>query len=283
MSEPNRKITSLVALLRQPRRLELAEVQRAAEFAFREAPESPKVFALKNRPGFGVRLGPLPLVVFSLERPYFKNIAEAADRISVFAAKRAVQAHAAWLSVDVVGEPPEIDQDVLYRMLGKLLAEFLQDDVLGIIRWPDGAIVGYDFSFIPFLREGKTAAVFHRGPPDRIIKAGANNAELTAATADARQRWGEFLAAFTNRRPQQGFGVKKAFTEDGRTEHMWVTVTRIEGSIIHGWLSNTPGMIKSLKARDPVQLSESEVEDWIYSDGKQNVGGFHAKVLKKRG
>jgi len=281
MSEEKKPIFSIVLLLRQPRQLDLAAVQRAVEFAYRGAPEPPKVVEIKKIPGFGILLGPLRLAVINADRPYFRDIAKAADRTGDMRGKLAIQQHTAWLSVDIAGEPPPMPPETMYKIIGKLIAEFIQDDVLGLIRRPDGPIIGYDFSFIPLLRMGRASEVFQRGAPDRVIKAKANDAELAAATAEARQRWSEFLAAFAKRYPQQGFAVKKAFVEDGRVEHMWVSVVSIEGPIIRGWLSNTPGMVKSLKFGDAVELSDTEVEDWMYTDGKQNVGSFQANVLRK--
>ncbi|MGA2231506.1 MAG: DUF2314 domain-containing protein [Tepidisphaeraceae bacterium] len=280
MAAPKKELISIALLLRKARSLDLQQAQRACDDAFRGAPAPPKVIQMKNHPGFGVILGPMRFAILNVDKPYFSDVAAAADHESNFPARMAIQEHTAWLSVDLVGEPPPVEREKIYGIIGTLIAEFLGDDVLGLIRLPNGPVVGYDFSFIPMLRNRNAAQVFRRGAPDRIIKARDKSEELAAAAAEARRRWPEFVAAYESRRPQQGFAIKKAFNGPEGTEHMWVTVECIAGSTIRGWLSNDPGIIKSLKSGDTVELSAAEIEDWIYTNGKDNVGGFQVKVLK---
>jgi uncharacterized protein YegJ (DUF2314 family) len=280
MAEEKKELISIALLLKQPKTIDQAAVQRAAEAAFRGAPEKPRTVPLPSGRGFGVALGPLRLGLLSVAQPYFKDVAKVADRVRDFAGRKAVQEHTAWLSVDLVGDPPPIDRSKVYGMIGCLIAEFLGDDVLGLMRLPAGPVIGYDFSFIPTFRNRRASEVFEKGSPDRLVKISANDEALLAATAEAKQRWPEFLSAFANRSPGQAFAVKKKFVDGKQIEHMWVEVKKIDGSTLHGLLSNIPQIIKSLKAHDPVTLSTDEVDDWIYTNGKTNEGGFQAKALK---
>ena len=63
---------------------------------------------------------------------------------------------------------------------------------------------------------------------------------------------------------------------------IWVNVVSIEGSIIPAGISKTLRVVKSPKLHDAVELTDGEVEDWICTDGAQNIGGFQAKVLRQR-
>jgi len=276
-----REHISIIALLKEPRQLDKATVQQAAECAFRDAPRKPQVIAIQNRPGFGVVLGPLRLAVINADQPYFRDATATANRVSHFPGRIAIQEHKAWLAIDLLGEPPPIDPPKLYGLIGSLLAEFLDPNVLGLIRAPDGRVIGYDFSFIPLFRTRKAFDAFEKGTPDRIVKVPAKSDELAAAAAEARRRWPEFVAAFADRYKGQGFGVKKMFIDGDLVEHMWVNVTTIAGTQIQGWLSNEPRIIKSLKLRDAVTLTHNEVEDWIFTNGTENVGGFQARVLRR--
>ena len=276
------KITSIVVLLKETKPVDLPRLQQAASDAFRGAPEPPQVIALPNGTHFGLKLGPLSLGIIQANTPYFKDAAKVADQLSDFAARRAVQEHQAWLSVDLVGESPISDPEAIYNWIGCLVAELLDDNAVGLIRLPGGPVIGYDLSLIPLLRHRKAQEAFLRQAPARITKAKADDAALAAAAAEARERLPEFMKAFANARKGQGFGVKKRFEVEGKIEHMWVTVTKIDGPIFHGWLSNDPQVIRSMKLRDPVSLNSDEVEDWIYTNGRENVGGFQAKVLTSR-
>jgi len=282
MSSPRKEFSSIALLLKQYRAIDQTKVQRAAEDAYFGSPQPPRAVAMKNAPvsSFGILLGPIRLAVMSVDGTYIEDIAKAADRISDTGAKLAMQTHRAWMSVDLMGDSGPMTPGQTYSIIGKLVAELLQPDVLGLIRLPDGAMVGYDFSQIPMFRNGRSAAVFERGTPDRPVNV-RNSPELEAAAAEARQRWPEFVAAHAKRKPRQGFAVKKKFVVAEKIEHMWVDVERIDGSTIHGWLANTPGIITSMKLRDPVVLSDTEIEDWMYSDGAQTFGGFQAKVIRK--
>jgi uncharacterized protein YegJ (DUF2314 family) len=282
MSTASKELVSIALLLRKYRAIDQAGIQHAAEAAFFGAPQPPRVAGLRNAPvsSFGVLLGPLRFAVLSVDGTYIKDIAKAADQISDAGAKLAMQQHAAWLSVDLIGDAGPLDREKIHSLIGQLVAELLQPDVLGLIRLPDAAMVGYDFSQIPLFRNRRAADVFRQGTPDRTVRVSASP-ELDAAAAEARQRWPEFLSAYANRKPKQDFAVKKKFVADEKAEHMWVSVSGIEGSTIHGWLSNTPGIIKSMKYRDPVVLSDAEVEDWMYTDGAATIGGFQAKVIRK--
>src|SRR5579862_2064172 len=149
--ETKKELVAIAMLLKQPRPMDVVKVQRAAEAAFREAPVAPKVVALKSGNGFGILLGPMRLGVLCVSGPYFKDIANAADRVANFAGKQTIQQSTAWMSVDLIEAPPQLEREMIYTILGTLVAELLKDkhDVLGLVRLPGGPVVGYDPSFIP--------------------------------------------------------------------------------------------------------------------------------------
>ena len=74
--------------------------------------------------------------------------------------------------------------------------------------------------------------------------------------------------------------VKAPFaTDDGGTEWMWVEVVSWNGKIITGVLQNEPYYIKSLKAGARVEVSESELFDYIHRLGKKETGNETSKLL----
>ncbi|MCZ2341180.1 MAG: DUF2314 domain-containing protein, partial [Bacteroidales bacterium] len=75
----------------------------------------------------------------------------------------------------------------------------------------------------------ETASVPDASLTDSIALIADNDAELTAATAEAVERFGEFLTRFEHRRPGDTFAVKVPFTDDYGREYMWVMVTAVDG------------------------------------------------------
>ena len=280
MATAPQQITAIALLLAKPKSLDQETVQRAADFAFHGAPQPPTATAIAGKPLFRVALGPLQLGVINVPQPYFKDAGAIANQISNVAGRMAANQHKAWLSVDLIGQST-LAPDVVLGPIGQLLAEFCDESALGLMRLPRGPIIGYDFSFIPMLRGRRAAQVFSRGNPDRTVNAPADSEALRRATQEARERWPEFVAAFQVRRAGEGFAVKKAFRNEGKVEHMWIDVTAIEGETIRGRLANEPKHIPFLKIKDPTTAQLDEVEDWLYMRGKEQVGGFQARALKR--
>ncbi len=278
------ELVSIALLLKKPEKLDLARVESAAVAGFRGAPEPPKVIPVgppaNDRQMFGLILGPLVLGVIQSHAPYVTDAGAAADRISNFPARIAMQSHTAWLSVDRMRDCA-LPDEIVYGMIGRLLAEFLGDNTAGMILLPAKKLIGYDFSFIPLFRNGRALEAFKREVPDRVVNVEPSSA-LEAATEEAKTRWPEFVLAFEKRQRGQGFAVKKQFTIDGQIEHMWVRVDSLDGDQIVGALANSPQIVKGLKLNDPVELRFEEIEDWIFSSGRQNFGGFQAKVIQQQ-
>ena len=283
MAKNDEPIFSIVMLLSNPYDLTLDEVERAAECAFEVLFNGEnRIIHVPNSPMFVVRMPAMTLGVINVDKPYFTDIAQAADATRDVAAKMAIQQHRAWLSVDIMGDPSRVDRTEGYSAIGQLLAEFVQDGTLALVCTQTGQIVGYDACFRQLLQSGNALEVFKLGSVDRVIDTPADDPELASATKEALRRWPEFLQAFANRTPQQGFGVKKKFIEGDEVEHMWVEVLSIDGERLHGRLSNEPRSIRLMALGDPVSLKAGEIEDWLYTEGQRMVGGFQVSVLEKR-
>jgi hypothetical protein len=167
MSASGNKFSSIVLLLQQPRKLDLDTVRKAAESAFCKTGQPVKIAEAKKAPGFHVFLGPMPLAVINFDQPYFRDVARAAESTPIFPARQAILQHKAWLSADFAADVPPGINGMEYNMLGKLIAAFMQEDVLGILRTPDGPIIGYHSSVIPFFAAGHANDIFRRASPDR--------------------------------------------------------------------------------------------------------------------
>jgi uncharacterized protein YegJ (DUF2314 family) len=118
---------------------------------------------------------------------------------------------------------------------------------------------------------------------DTTVAVPGDDAEMAAAEAEAKRRWPEFVTAFGRKHPLQGFAVKIPLaTAHQSWEHTWVEVLSLDGQTISGKLANEPHDLPGKNFGDPVTVDVGSVEDWIYQDGREMVGGFTSKVLQAR-
>ena len=113
-----------------------------------------------------------------------------------------------------------------------------------------------------------------------------DSAFLAEIKSQAQAELSRFIELFGQRvaNPGYRFSVKAPLTEDGKTEHMWIRVSTLEGSNISGRLANAPAILKSVKLGDTVQCAQEQIEDLVITDEQNKVvlGGFHAKYLERR-
>jgi uncharacterized protein YegJ (DUF2314 family) len=125
----------------------------------------------------------------------------------------------------------------------------------------------------------KLPTVSPNGAP--LVHAKVDDPRLAAATAEARRRWPEFVAAYKNRLGKSAFVVKHEFPlKDGGAQHMWMAVTGINGNQVSGLLIDQPYGDIGYKEGDPITLAANEIEDWGYQEHGQRVGGFSQPVLE---
>lgn len=116
---------------------------------------------------------------------------------------------------------------------------------------------------------------------DTIIQAG-DDPRLAAAAAEARKRWPEFIKEFNKSEPNVAYAVKVSFpVRGGGSEHMWISVTAIDGTTIRGVLDSEPVNDVGLKRGDAATTTIDQIEDWMVGRGKGNLKGlFSVPVLQ---
>ena len=119
-------------------------------------------------------------------------------------------------------------------------------------------------------------------PKWNISRRASNDPELAAAKREAQKHWPMFRDKFTSTASKSEFSIKVPFSDGEHTEHMWLEVNSIDGEEIKGTISNTPDVLKNLKAGQTVKVPRAEVEDLSYpAEGKQ-IGGWSIAVFLKR-
>lgn len=118
--------------------------------------------------------------------------------------------------------------------------------------------------------------------PPQLVSIPDDDPQLTAAVTEANRRFDEFLTAFAHRTDADKFAVKARFMDDYGREYMWLTVTAVDGLHIYGQLDNDPATVRAIRRGQPVRVPRNGLNDWLFTQGAERVGGFTVKVLERR-
>lgn len=142
------------------------------------------------------------------------------------------------------------------------------------------------FALIAVLLAGASAGC-KRPKNDPVVHVKDDDPEMNAAIAEAKRRWPEFVTAFEARKPDQHFSAKYPFPiKGGGDEHIWLTVTAIQGDQVTGQIDNDPEYEIGRRNGETVTVPSANISDWVYTasgtNDKDLVGGFTIKVLMAR-
>lgn len=315
---PQRRLISLVMLLREPRALDATALAAAVgNLAGEEARGGVTVVA--KPPRFLLRLKTGAFIVNNFDKPYFDDPQRLAQEVKDHALGESVLTHRGWLSVDWAQAEQVPDLTGVYQQIGKLIAALAGPDTLAVY-CPDTdhfnmydarlreALVSADplKNFIPAptphtapvaasgapMAPASTAPAAPAGgvastpatpaPQPGSVVVSDDDPRLRAAEAESRRLWPEFLAAFQKRHGTTGFfSVKGRIAEGEQTEYLWIKVSEIDDQVVHGFLENRPAGLTKLQAGQEVHITLKEVDDWLYSlgEGQPTLGGFTLRVL----
>ncbi len=220
--------------------------------------------------------------IFALAEPLFCDRESVAEQMSELRLRQAVLDHEAYVCVHLRSYPADVDAEEAARMVGRMAAALGWSPATLAVATPGlEHLRVWDKNIRKALRrEHPLTALIHTPSCKVPVVAGdAGDAELMAASEEARRRWREFTRAFARRLPEQLFAVKAPFTDGDCTEFMWIKVVKIEGEFLRGVLDNDPMHVKKYKRGMRVRLRVRVLSDWMYSDGDELIGGFTNKAL----
>jgi uncharacterized protein YegJ (DUF2314 family) len=117
---------------------------------------------------------------------------------------------------------------------------------------------------------------------DRVTKVPADDPEMNAAIAKARDALPQFWRTFG--KPEHGesdFSVKVRITDKKWTEHFWLTeIERKDGRTL-GTINNDPEVVGNVKLGDRMPILEVDISDWLYMRDGKMVGNYTLRVLLK--
>jgi uncharacterized protein YegJ (DUF2314 family) len=292
----DRPLQSLVFLLEQPRKIEPglwvdqlgtalglqlnAQGDQSTEFIMPMPhpsipPERGDTFMLKLPQGV--------FWIFHVHQPYFTDPQEVLEKIRDRRLRESIARHRAWLSVDLIHwQGDETEREEIYATIGRILAALAGPDVCAVLAPELSRCNEFDPALIERLRGGHPLSIFDEPTHDPVLRVEAGDADMQRATAEARQRWPEFVAHFARRIPgsDRPFTVKAAFAEGEEEEFMWVQVQQIDGERIVGLLGNQPHRLTELHAGQQVVVPVAEIVDWLCADERDRpLGGWTQAVL----
>ncbi|WP_257456079.1 DUF2314 domain-containing protein [Archangium lipolyticum] len=121
--------------------------------------------------------------------------------------------------------------------------------------------------------------------PDNITAAPPGDPELEAVARKARARLNELRPRIAKGlHPPEVLLVKAGFrTDDDNLEYMWMEVVTWEKDRLKGTLANEPFNVSRLRRGSPVDVAESEVQDYLYmSPNGTREGGESSTILMRR-
>jgi LPXTG-motif cell wall-anchored protein len=282
----NGPIHAIVMLLEKPRKLSEKGLRDAVERALTpEERQGYEVVFEEGMPGAMLMLRSGLVLVNSFPQPYGDAGNADVSHLPIFVG-RAMQLHRAWMSVDHMGDVEEQQRDAVYSRLGRIAAELWPPECCLLYATESTRVAMPTPETRELFRKGQTLEAFtwENFPSVPVVGIAGNDPDILAAAEEARRRFPEFLAAWSQQataKGEQHFAVKAPFTEDDNTEHMWVTVKRIDGDRLTGVLDSDPRTV-SFKSGAVVTVLRKDIEDWVYMKDGKPVGMLSVNIVAER-
>jgi uncharacterized protein YegJ (DUF2314 family) len=222
-------------------------------------------------------------MIRSEPRPVTSELEEWAERIDELRTRKAFQEHKAVLRLMAMSDPgggAELHDEI--SVLAKIAAELLAEDGLLLSFSTDRGLFVVDEKTRDHLRSTDPVKALRRGAANpAVLGAAGDDAEMNAAIAAARKTWPRFVSWLETHPAESGY-AKWPVTEDGKTEHLWVRVTKLETDTVHGVVENAPVDLRKVKIGEKVSFPARQISDWMYLEGGKLNGGYTVEVLRKR-
>ena len=232
---------------------------------------------------FMVRLGEAVFTVNNFAIPYLDNDEEAAENTGDECLLRILKEHSAWISMDYMGDVEDEEEWAdAYLIIGRVMAGLAGPDCVALYCPSIDSAVEYDDDVLDILRSDWPLALFEESSYSPESLYDGDDPRINAAVEEARERWPEFVAAFSKR--EHGgppFAAKVRFEDEELVEYLWVIVTAIEGDQVSGIVDSNPHDLSSVEAGDPAHFLASEIYDWVYPNGNEPAGAFTMKAIEE--
>lgn len=127
---------------------------------------------------------------------------------------------------------------------------------------------------------GREAAANEEKLPDTLSPGGYDLDEMDAAIARAKAEVDTFISVLEKRQGSD-FSVKVPITDQGETEHFWMTDVTYSNGTFEGKIGNDPAVVTNVRYQQKWRATKTEISDWSFMrDGKMH-GNYTMRPLLK--
>lgn len=286
-----KEIISIVILLREPKNLSVKKISSVIKKNYNmllstEESDDGYIATMspnKSTTSFFIDIKRLNrrYLINSSQLPYIENHKKVAKKIKDLRFRKAFEKHNSWLSIDWAGQVSEEKVDDIYKGIGRLLVEFIDEKSLALYfpEFNKGYVVNEETKNT--LLSEDPLFFIDKDEEAPVLEISSDNPKMKKAVKEANERWPEFVEAFNSGNENlTNFLIKAPITDGKNTEYIWIDVKKINKDTIKGELENKPINVKNAKLGDPVTVSLEDLNDWMYiKNGEDMVGGFTMKVI----
>jgi uncharacterized protein YegJ (DUF2314 family) len=238
--------------------------------------------------GFAIVTGDHPPVsVFNAAVPYMskEEAQDVAERHEHPAVRSAMTEHVSWTSVDAMGDLGGLSKEqvgFVHAMLGRLLAEFLDESAMLLYLTRTGRVAQIDDQTEAQLKAGDIQGLFGDDTLHApMVPVAEDDEAINRAIAAAKSRLPEFVMAF-ERLGAKAEPLFKAHYKEAK-ENIWLELVSIEDDTLRGTIANEPIHTSIPRKGEIAAVHMDNVIDWAYLDDKGNPQGmFVDSILMKR-
>ena len=284
--QPATPLQSFVLLLRSPRDLTVDQLRQKIALALGVICDTDNPQALNTitntSPAFRIRVDGYSFCVNNSAGPYIEQTENTPANIPNVRLQQMVREHTAWLSVDLLEAPANATAEAIYRRLGRIIAALADDDCVGLCCPETSQLNVWHPTLIEYLQGVNPLRAVAELVDVPAVRVAANDTQMEEAAHKANSMWSVFVNAFDHRHPGQAFAIKAPFTDGQEIEYMWLLVSAINDEKVTGMLDNDPIYLRNIHAGDIVTVAIEQVNDWLYTDKGEIVGGFTTEALSKQ-
>jgi uncharacterized protein YegJ (DUF2314 family) len=115
---------------------------------------------------------------------------------------------------------------------------------------------------------------------DRVVMAKEGNKNLDAAIETAKAELPLFWNRLDNQRPGDDvFAVKVSIHDSNGYEYFWLADIKKTGDSVSGVIDQQAQIVKCVRINQRIQVSVSEVVDWLFMSNGKMKGNFTTRAL----
>jgi uncharacterized protein YegJ (DUF2314 family) len=277
-------MTSIVLLRSKPKALDdriLLEHLRDAWDEHRKLGED-ELFVAGDGPIHIVKSPQGMWMIHNHASPYFDG-GNPAERMPELRLRKALEEHAAWISVDLMhGFVGDLPPDIYYPYIFRLIRELADEDTLAILRPETGEINIWNDEVATRLGSMEPLEAFATPVHSPVISVSDQDPRMKDAVDEARGTFATFRENWAGRGSEDFFLAKVPLRDGENSEIIWIEVIGLEPEFIHGTLANEPVNVEGYHSGDRIEAPIKDIYDWaIAKQGADApLGLFTEKVVR---